>query len=302
MTPPRMQAAILPGGRLHLHDGPIDLIISADGASDAVRAAFAAATRRFATVLDELCEELTLLRDPMSCDAPMPAGVVARRMDIAVRPLSRETFITRMAAVAGSVADQILATMVSVAPLARAWVNNGGDIAVHLSEGTVFDVAMAAGLGVTSELAMIGTTRITYSDPVRGIATSGFGGRSFSLGIADAVTILSRDAASADAAATLVANAVDLPGHPAIARAPANAFDPESDLGARRVTRAVGPLSQDEITTALDAGVQEAERLREKGHVVAAALTLRGTARTVGNIGQRASDDQGKFTYRSRLS
>ena len=51
---------------------------------------------------------------------------------------------------------------------------------------------------------------------MRGIATSGWRGRSFSLGIADAVTVLAATAAEADAAATVIANAVDLPGHPAI--------------------------------------------------------------------------------------
>ena len=49
---------------------------------------------------------------------------------------------------------------------------------------------------------------------MRGIATSGWRGRSFSLGIADAVTVLAATAAEADAAATMIANAVDLPGHP----------------------------------------------------------------------------------------
>jgi ApbE superfamily uncharacterized protein (UPF0280 family) len=33
------------------------------------------------------------------------------------------------------------------------------------------------------------------------------------------VTVLARDAATADAAATLIANAVDLPGHPGVERA-----------------------------------------------------------------------------------
>ena len=73
-----------------------------------------------------------------------------------------------------------------------------------------------------------------------GVATSGRHGRSFSLGIADAVTVLARTASQADAAATIIANAVDLPGHPAVRRMPANELQPDSDLGARPVTRDVG--------------------------------------------------------------
>ena len=89
----------------------------------------------------------------------------------------------------------------------------------------------------------------------RGIATSGRHGRSFSLGIADAVTVLARTASQADAAATIIANAVDLPGHPAIIRCPANELQPDSDLGARLVTRDVGELSRGaRSTTALRAG------------------------------------------------
>ena len=124
---------------------------------------------------------------------------------------------------------------------------------------------------------------------VRGIATSGFGGRSFSLGIADAVTILAKDAASADAVATLIANAVDLPDHPAIRRAPARDFDPQSDLGERLVTREVGALTDGEIAAALDAGVQEAERLRDGNHLFAAALNLRGQVRTIGALESRSN-------------
>ena len=55
----------LADGRLHLHDGPIDLIIEAFGETSAIATAYAAAWRRFLTILDELCAELPLLRaDP----------------------------------------------------------------------------------------------------------------------------------------------------------------------------------------------------------------------------------------------
>ena len=65
--------------------------------------------------------------------------------------------------------------------------------------------------------------------------------------IADAVSILARTAAQADAAATIVGNAVDLPGHPAIDRRPASEIDPASDLGDRLVTFDIGPLPGDAI-------------------------------------------------------
>ena len=59
----RAQMRILPDGRrLHLQDGPIDLIVEAFGAAGEVDLAYHAACARFVTVLDELCGELKFLR------------------------------------------------------------------------------------------------------------------------------------------------------------------------------------------------------------------------------------------------
>ena len=274
----RAQAAFLPGGRLHLNDGPIDLIIGAFGAESAVRRAYNAATQRFTTILNELCEELPLLRSEMLPESPQPCGPTAQRMDVAVRPFARDCFITRMAAVAGAVADEILAAMLAKAELDRAYVNNGGDIAVHLAPGQSFAIGM---VDRPHRPGLFGEARISASDGIGGIATSGWRGRSFSLGIADAVTVLAPNAAAADAAATIVSNAVDLPNHPDITRVPANELDPQSDLGGRLVTRDVGSLSSSEIALALVRGEAEAQRLLRADRIGAAALHLRGDTRVI---------------------
>ncbi len=130
--------------------------------------------------------------------------------------------------------------------------------------------------------AALGTVEIAASDPIRGIATSGQGGRSFSLGIADAVTVLASTAAAADVAATLIANAVDLPGHPAIRRQPAEELQPDSDLGPRLVTTHVGPLHAEEAVEALERGLRAAADLRRAGFIEAAALFLNGHSRSLG--------------------
>ena len=143
--------------------------------------------------------------------------------------------------------------------------------------------------GQSMRLAIAGTGKgfadgvtIRAEDAVRGVATSGWRGRSFSLGIADAVTVLARTGAEADAAATIIANAVDLPGHPAIRREKARALAPDSDLGDRLVTTDVGPLSSEGVAQALDGGLAEAERLRCRGLIEAAALFLNGDVRVCG--------------------
>jgi ApbE superfamily uncharacterized protein (UPF0280 family) len=266
------------GRRLHLQDGPIDLIVEAWGSEANVRAAYDAAARRFTGLLDTLCEELTELRKPVNAANCTLQGMVARRMHAAVAPFAAAHFITPMAAVAGAVAEEILVAMVEAARFDRAYVNNGGDIALHLGEGERFTVGL---VDRPDQPGLMQTTIIETDDPARGIATSGRHGRSFSLGIADAVTVLARTASQADAAATIIANAVDLPGHPAIVRCPAHDLQPDSDLGARLVTRDVGDLSGYEIAQALEAGADKARALLARGLIESAALRLHAETRIV---------------------
>jgi ApbE superfamily uncharacterized protein (UPF0280 family) len=269
----RYQARLLPGGRLHLHDGPIDLIIDATGRSEAVGAAYHAAEMRFATILDELCGELLLLRQ---ATAKKPESVTARRMWRATLPFAHERFITPMAAVAGSVAQEIVAHFARPG-IRRAWVNNGGDIALWLADGASVDVGMVTDLAAPS---IDGRLRIADTDAPRGIATSGWRGRSFSLGVADAVTVLADTAAMADAAATLIANAVDV-DHPAVQRAPASSLRDDSDLGERLVTVSVGALPADAVAAALGRGERFARRCIDLGLVSQAMLSLQGRSRIV---------------------
>ncbi len=276
----RAQIQLLADGRrLYLHDGPIDLIVEAFGGVEQVRLAYRAAAERFVSVLDELCNELPLLRAEARKNSARAAGVIARRMQAAVEPHCEHTFVTPMAAVAGAVAEEILETMTSAASLSRAYVNNGGDIALHLSSADKFIVGMVER---PEDPALFGKVELGGTQPVRGIATSGWRGRSFSRGIADAVTVLADRAAMADAAATMIANAVDLPGHAKVRRVPACDLAPDSDLGSHLVTRGVGELRREEVFVALGAGVVTAESLLARGLIRAAALHLCGTTEVVG--------------------
>ena len=205
-----------------------------------------------------------------------PNGKIARAMYRAALPHA-DGLTTPMICVAGAVAAEVLSAMVDAADLTRAYVNNGGDIALHLTEGARFDVGIA-GLDGRS----LGTVTIRSSDPIRGIATSGQGGRSQSLGIADSVTVLARSAAMADAAATRLGNAVDLPAHPAIRRSPANQLHDDSDLGATPVVTHVGPLSPADVNHALNAGATAAQGLRDRGLISGAALFLRDQHTVIG--------------------
>jgi ApbE superfamily uncharacterized protein (UPF0280 family) len=268
----------LRAGRLHFQHGPIDIVIGAEGEAGAVHAAHEAAWQRFETVLPELVAELPLLRKQVQGPCPL-RGRIAQRMWCACRPHHTE-FITPMAAVAGAVAQELIAHY-QEAGIRRAWVNNGGDIALHLAPGESLRVGLFADLArldahqLKHGLALDGHFQINAEMPVRGIATSGWRGRSFSLGIADSVTVLASSAAMADAAATMIANAVDVDA-PGIERRPANTLKDDSDLGDMPVTVEVPRLSDSDRDTALQAGLKRARYLQQRGVIFAAALVCQG--------------------------
>ncbi len=279
--------ARLDAHRWHLQHGPIDLIVGADGDAAAVQAAHDACWQRFAQILPELVAELPLLRRALSADASRNpcAGPVAARMWDACHPF-RSRYITPMAAVAGSVADELIGAFAR-SGVTRAFINNGGDIALYLSAGAHYRIGLLADLATRDAGGAPGIAPldahcvVDAAMPVRGIATSGWRGRSFSLGIADSVTVLARDGARADAAATMIANAVDLP-HPGIVRQPASSLKDDSDLGELRVTVDVPPLPAPLIERALASGVAEAQRLRDAGLIEGAVLFLQRHARALG--------------------
>jgi len=269
-------AALLADGRLHLQHGPIDLIIEAWGGRAEVEAAYRQARARFSDILEVLVQELGLLRTPLGEARPLLRGPVAQRMLAACWP-HRASYITPMAAVAGSVADEILQAMLAGRALERAYVNNGGDIALHLAPG------QALSLGVVNDTdhpAIDASVRLDAAMPVRGLATSGWRGRSQSLGIADAVTVFAVDAATADAAATMIANAVDV-AHPAVRRVPARSLRADSDLGELPVTVAVGALPAAARGDALARGHARAHALQRQGLIHAAYLALQGEVRAL---------------------
>ena len=264
---------------MHLSDGPIDLIITLAGRRGQVAAAREAAIERFVTVLAELVSELPALRQPIREESSF-IGPVARRMAVAVQ-LFLPGFVTPMAAVAGAVADEILSVMLLDADLDKAIVNNGGDIAFHLGPGETLSAGLVTGPPIPGR-GLDGTVSVNAADGIGGIATSGRHGRSFSLGVADAVSVLARDAAHADVAATLIANAVNVDSG-MVERRPASTLDPDSDLGDRPVTVNVGMLGADEVDIALGAGLVCTRDFIGRGLIDAGLLALQGEMRTAGD-------------------
>ncbi|MGF7161188.1 hypothetical protein FHS85_002823 [Rhodoligotrophos appendicifer] len=277
--PPTIQG--LSGDRLHLSQGPIDVVLKAEGEREAVQCAYAAGVDRFSTILAELCAELPVLRRAHGT-GPRPQSPVGRRMAAACDPFA-DVFLTPMAAVAGAVADEVLEVMRAAAPLTRAYVNDGGDIALFCAPGESVRLGIAGDFSRSGIPSINGALDLRHEYGIGGVATSGARGRSLSLGIADSVTVLAADAATADVAATLIANAVDL-DHAEIERRPAVELDPDSDLGTRLVTVHVPPLDRHLVKRALECGVERAHELERRGLILAAAMMLQGEVASLGPL------------------
>ncbi len=299
-------AARLEGGRWHFQHGPIDLVIGVDGEPDAIRQALETAWQGFGGLLAGLVAQLPALRRPVGLSTPAAAppcrpsaslpgaddpvwsrvqGDIARGMLAACLPYAPHLYITPMAAVAGAVADHVIAAFAAQPRIRRAYVNNGGDIALYLTQDAQYKVGLYADVSrakgpplVTDDLD--GGFAVSARSPVRGIATSGWRGRSFSLGIADSVTVLARTAAQADAAATVIGNQVDA-RHPAVRRAPADTLKDDTDLGQALVTVDVGELPEAVAEEALARGAAQARVLLEAGLIEGAAIVLQGRRRVV---------------------
>jgi hypothetical protein len=279
--------------RLHLQHGPIDIIAHVDAPEEVRKRLYSTASHRFSTVLEELVAEMDLLKQPWSADLPDSKGGIAQKMCFAVR--GSDIFVTPMAAVAGAVADEMLETMLfeaqkpdsCVEHIHRMYVNNGGDIAFWLNTGESFSIGVVDNPGISELNARVS---LAYESPVRGIATSGWRGRSLSLGIADAVTVLAGSAATADAAATLIANDVNV-DYPGILKRPAYEVKDESDLGMLPVTVDVPPLPVDQISEALKRGAQTAGNFIRTGKIEAAYLSLQKQTLVVENNLKKESNE-----------
>ena len=279
--------------RLHLQHGPIDIIAHVDAPEEVRKRLYTSASNRFSTVLVELVAEMDLLKHPWSADLPDPKGGIAQKMCFAVR--GSDIFVTPMAAVAGAVSDEVLEAMLYEAKnpdpcleeIQRMYVNNGGDIAFWLNAGESFSIGVVDNPGIPELNARVS---LAYESPVRGIATSGWRGRSQSLGIADAVTVLAGSAAIADAAATLIANDVNI-DYPGILKRPASEVKDESDLGMLPVTVDVPPLPVDQISEALKRGAQTAGNFIRTGKIEAAYLSLQKQTLVVENNLKKESNE-----------
>jgi len=179
--------------------------------------------------------------------------------------------LTPMAAVAGSIADGV-ADFLFQKGVSKVIVDNGGDIAVRLSQGET------ARAGVRSDVASAEITHVIMLDarcPSWGISTSGLGGRSFTRGIASAATVVAHSSARADAAATDIANACFFQDT-GIVQVPAGQLDPLTDIPDILVTVLVNQLKPDTIDRSLKRSLDRAKGYVGNGLILGAIITAGG--------------------------
>ena len=248
--------------KLFLRHGPINIVLEAIGIDKDL--AYQNVKEYFETILEQLVLDMDLLKKEVVFNRKFN-NKISQSMQDATEKFT-PTFITPMAAVAGSIADNILRVLINDTNLEKAYVNNGGDVSFYLNENQTMKSSLAAIPNMIAE--------IKYKDKSRGIATSGWRGKSFSRGIADSVTVLADNAAMADAAATMIGNAVDIYNHPKIKKQPANEMYEDSDLKNLLITVEVGLLTKVEIKEALKNGYQTALQYINKDLINTALIQL----------------------------
>jgi uncharacterized protein len=228
--------------------------------------------------LEQVASEWQDLKSPAGKIVKPPTNSIVYSMWESVR-LVGDPDLTPMASVAGAIAEST-AELLWSRGMTRVVVNNGGDLAIRLGPGE----SLAVGIRPYVDRPDV-TYRIVLTPElnIRGICTSGLGGRSFTRGIASAATVFAENAAISDASATAIANAT-LIASPAVKRIMAHSVDPDTDLKGVGITCSVGELTEGEIELALNQGVRRAEDLVEKALIIGACITIKGRMRCTEGI------------------
>ncbi len=248
--------------------GPMRLVIQAWNKGQPQIALARQAAEEAIGYLERIAGCRPLLSRPWPQIEELPEDELARRMVTSVKAIG-DVDLTPMAAVAGTIADAV-ADRLFERGMTKAVVDNGGDIAIRLTEGET------AAVGIRPQISSPQISHVIHLDDTHaawGVTTSGLGGRSFTRGIASAVTVMAANASVADAAATAVANACFVEDK-CIIQQPAEKLDPASDLAGLNVTTKVGILSSEKIRLAVGNARQKAEQLSKKGLIIGSFIAV----------------------------
>jgi ApbE superfamily uncharacterized protein (UPF0280 family) len=250
--------------------GPASLVVS--GEKDGILYAFdrCKLEEKIRSILGQIREHLPVLKQKayrIKNTKHMPD--VPKKMVEAVKAID-EASLTPMAAVAGSVSDALKEFLKSEG-LDLVSVNNGGDISIFNKKGRCLRIDIGdIHTGESSPYMLNIEQLIDY-----GLATSGFGGRSFTLGLADIVTVVAATGAVADAAATFICNCTNTESDQVV-RQKASEIEPLTDIPDDNVTIRIGQLNYIDILNALDNGLCIAANIKYQKQIFDAIIKLQG--------------------------
>jgi len=260
----RLRVAWLSDGkRLHLQNGPLNLILQAFGPPSEVGRAYDAAIERARALVFELAEDVPRLQGGLT-----PNTAVGRRASAACAEVTGA--LGPVTAVTGAVADEVLAALVQGGPLDRAFVNNRGCLAFHLAEGqSITPLAMdwaefprqEAKLPIRSEVR------------TRALVCAGWRFDGMAFGYVDRIYTAAPSSAVAEAAlGSICARMVPATGAQSV---PATIIMPESVLGDLAVYPSRQDISGDEAAVLIAQGGEMADALFAAGTVTFAVMELK---------------------------
>ena len=255
---------------MFLEIGPASLVIQGEKNGKPYEFEKELLVEKVKSILGEIREFLPVLKQKaykIKNTKHMPD--VPKKMVEAVKTID-EASLTPMAAVAGSVADGIKEFLKNEG-LDLVSVNNGGDISIFNKKGRGLKIDIGdIHTGESSPYMLKIEQLIDF-----GLATSGFGGRSFTLGLADIVTVIAATGAVADAAATFICNCTNIDSDQVI-RQKASEIDPLTDIPDDNITMRIGKLNEIDILNALENGLDIAANIKNKKHIYDAIIKFQG--------------------------
>ncbi len=249
--------------------GPVTLVLKGEKGGEDYRFDRASVTARVEAILTDIRECLPVLKQrAWRIKNTTSLTPVARKMIEAAKSVDAEA-LTPMAAVAGAVADE-LKEYLKKEDLDFISVNNGGDVAIYNRRHKPVSISIGDIRRNSPTSYVLRVEELTDF----GVATSGFGGRSFTLGLADMASVVASSAPVADAAATFICNSTNVE-EASIVRRKAAEIDPLTDIPEEMVTVHIGDLSPESVREALAHGEEVAKRLKREGKITEAVILLR---------------------------
>lgn len=257
--------------KIYFEHGPVQMTVEAKRDDQTLLAEIRKAAETIPDVLESLVEVLAIARQPWpQIDSARKLPPVLRCMLESVA-MTQDATLTPMAAVAGTFADIIADNLID-AGATKVIVNNGGDIALRLKMNETARVGISPKSG-GSQLSHY--LPLNAKSGIGGVTTSGLGGRSLTLGVADAVVVLGRNASIADACSTLIANRTDV-AYSQVHREPAQRVFPDTDIPEMWVTTHVDDLPDWAVSQALSRGLEKTTKLVRKKIIFGAIIFVAG--------------------------